>query len=255
MITTNNMNNKPICCLHGWGFGSGVWSGLVASMSADWPIKTLDMPGYGALTPLHNEYDDIDAIANYLADKIPPGAVLIGWSLGGLIAIRLARQLGADVDMLILLASTPCFISKPDWLCGIAKDQVQAIADQLASNKDKAIDGFFAETALGDVSPRKTIKILKNLAVNNIPDTKVLNGGLNILGQTDLRKELALLDCRIGMVLGENDRLIVKDTGPATSLICPKMRLLMIEAAGHAPLISQQDKTASALSQLIRQAA
>ena len=213
------------------------------------------MPGYDSQETSTNAGNDIDAIVDHIIEKIPAKAVLVGWSLGGLVATRLASRLGNALDMLILLASTPCFVKKTDWPCGISMDKVQAIAAQLNRNKDKALNGFISEIALGDKSPRDTIKILKNLLLKNSPHTDALKDGLEILCNIDLREELAKLDCKAGMILGENDHLVVKDTGPAAQLLCPQMQLLTIGAAGHAPFISQQEQTRQAIFKLIGQVA
>ncbi len=251
---TKARNKKAICFIHGWGLGPGVWENFIYSLSADWQVCAFMMPGYDSQETSADVSNNIDAIVDHIIEKIPAKAILVGWSLGGLVATRLACRLGNALDMLILLASTPCFIKKTDWPCGVSAAKVQGIADQLSKNKDKALNGFISEIALGDESPRDTIKILKNLLVKNCPHADALKDGLEILCNIDLREELTKLDCKAGMILGENDHLVAKDTGPATQLLCPQMQLLTIGATGHAPFISQQEKTRQAIFKLIRQA-
>jgi len=248
---TQSKNGTTVFLIHGWGLGSGVWETFSECLPIGWQVQTIDLPGYGL--PLRGACvsSDIDAIADQLMAQVPAGAILIGWSLGGMVAIKLAERLGNKIRGLMLLASTPCFVKKPDWPHGIEVGLLRNMASNLGSNRDKILQSFIMEIGLGDPSPRNTIRFLQGISTNNTLSLDILSSGLEILGRVDLRTNISSLACPVGMVLGKNDHLIAYSTGQATQSLCPQTQLFIIEKAGHVPFISQQEKTAQAINAFI----
>lgn len=244
-------DQQTLCLIHGWGFDSRVWKGLVTQLPAHWQIITLDLPGYGANVKL-DPPAGINLVAEMLIPFIPCNAVLVGWSLGGMAAIKIASLLGGDIDALILLASTPCFVKKSGWPHGMEPELIKKMADQLPGDSHKVLQEFSVLAAKGDDIPRQTIRTLRATAVYGAEHTGVLMSGLAILRDTDLRNELSELKCRVVMLLGEHDHLITKDTGPATQILCPHTQLAYITTAGHAPFISQLKQTADMIIKYIQ---
>ncbi|MEJ6392968.1 alpha/beta hydrolase [Gymnodinialimonas sp. 2305UL16-5] len=88
--------------LHGAGLAGATWDAMIG----DLPKATApDLPGHGD-APLVQPAR-VETYADAIADTIPPGAVLIGHSLGGMVALELAARLGKDVAALILIEAVP----------------------------------------------------------------------------------------------------------------------------------------------------
>ena len=251
LVTAVQMINKPVYLIHGWGLGSGTWTTFIDSLHYQGNIQALELPGYGQSKEKHEKNNSIDEIVDQLSGQISNDAILIGWSLGGMIAIKLAETKRSKISALILLASTPCFVKKTDWPCGVDENKLQQIAIDLKHDKNKVLQTFIAEVAMGDPSPRETILMLQDHATKNSLNAGVLNDGLEILRKQDLRKNLKQLNCSIGMILGTNDQLVDFSTGQATLSICPNMELMVIEEAGHAPFVSQPRETANAIKSFV----
>ncbi|WP_412771136.1 thioesterase domain-containing protein [Ralstonia solanacearum] len=105
-------SKRPLFCVHtatglGWPY-----AGLVAHVGREVPVYALQSPCLDADAPLH---DDIGAVIDrYIAAMLavqPHGPYrLLGWSIGGVIAHRIAtrlEQLGHAVELLALLDSHP----------------------------------------------------------------------------------------------------------------------------------------------------
>ncbi|MBM2829761.1 MAG: pimelyl-[acyl-carrier protein] methyl ester esterase [Gammaproteobacteria bacterium] len=244
-------DRQTLCLIHGWGFDSRVWEGLVTQLPAHWQIITLDLPGYGANVKL-DPPAGINLVAEMLIPFIPCNAVLVGWSLGGMVAIKIASLLGVDIDTLILLASTPCFVKKSGWPHGMEPELIKKMADQLSGDSHKVLQEFSVLAAKGDDIPRQTIRDLRTSAAYGNTSTKTLVSGLDILRDADLRSDMSELKCRVVMLLGERDHLIAKTTGPATQILCPHTQLAYITTAGHAPFISKVKPTADMIIKYIQ---
>ena len=88
----------PLVFIHGWGFSSKVFKSF--------PGISLELPHHGRsnLNSLN-----LKALAKEVALKIPKGSILIGWSLGGTLALLIAFFYPSKVSRLVLIGSTACF--------------------------------------------------------------------------------------------------------------------------------------------------
>src|SRR3972149_578919 len=231
--------------IHGWGFDSQVMAGLAAELSPCWNTRLIDMPGYG-----HHHMTGFppgnDNFASNLISAIPPYCMLVGWSLGGMVAIKIAHSMQDKIKAIILLASTPCFVRKHDWPHGIESTQIKNMAKRVSTENNEVLQEFAGLTARGDISPKETIREFKLMHKMNKVDPRVLLQGLDILINTDLRIELSELKCRVIMLLGDRDQLVASSTGNATREILPSLQLNYIKAAGHAPFVSKSKQWAEA---------
>lgn len=81
----------PVVLLHGWGFDHRIWNPLVKVLENDREVLAIDLPGYGhhqADGPL--SFEDCLAI---LASRLPEGALLCGWSMGGVLATHVCAKI------------------------------------------------------------------------------------------------------------------------------------------------------------------
>jgi len=78
--------NAPVLVLlHGWGSSSKIWQPLIPKLAKASNVWCVDLPGHG-----ENHDIDWDGTADQgvelLANALPKKCVLVGWSLGGLLA-------------------------------------------------------------------------------------------------------------------------------------------------------------------------
>lgn len=88
--------------LHGAGLSGDTWHPLTKGYTK---ALTPDLPGHGA-NPLSQPFR-VEAYAERLSDCLPPGSVLIGHSLGGMVALELAARLQDRIKVLILIEAVP----------------------------------------------------------------------------------------------------------------------------------------------------
>ena len=193
--------------LHGWGYHAGVWKSVEEAANKNTEVRTsaIDMPGYGSLaSSLFPE--TLDALAENLLQRAPQRAIWVGWSLGGLAAMRAAVLAPDRIKALLLICTTPKFVSSADWSWGMDVDQFQNFVDGLMQEYGENLTRFMLLQTGGSDQARKLINpIRETLASAPTPSLQSLLNGLELLRTTDLREELKQLQIPVHIISGQKD--------------------------------------------------
>lgn len=251
-MTEISEKTKPtLVLLHGWGLNHAIWQPIAAALADECIVLTPDLPGYGLTTDYPEPYL-LAALADQLALIIPPQSLLLGWSLGGLVATQLALRHPAKVRALALLASSPCFLQQTDWP-GMNASVMQQFAGALSANLALTVERFLAIQAMGSTTARQDIKQLKQAVLSlPLPDAKVLAGGLEILASADLRPELSRLQMPLWACFGRLDSLVPVAMTQQFATFAPHADITVLAKASHAPFISHPDEFLSWLRRFLQ---
>ena len=83
-------NGPNLVILHGWGYSSDIFQGLVEKNKANYRITVIDLPGHGRSEDVDG---DIESWGDELIKLIPEKSTLLGWSLGGLLSIYISSKI------------------------------------------------------------------------------------------------------------------------------------------------------------------
>ena len=111
---------EPLLMIHGWGVNSEIWISLVDELKFFASVYVVDLPGMGGSSSI-SPYT-LDNLAKEIKANVPiKKCSILGWSLGGQVAMNLAIRMPEFVEKLILMSTTPCFVEKKDWSYGVNK--------------------------------------------------------------------------------------------------------------------------------------
>ena len=122
----------PLILLHGWAMHSGVWGTIVAQLAQRFRVHAVDLPGHGRSAPAASYA--LDALTRSIATRFGgerETLTLLGWSLGGLLALRWASLQPGRIARLVLVGSTPCFVTRDDWPHAMAAGTLARFGDEL----------------------------------------------------------------------------------------------------------------------------
>ncbi|MEQ1673848.1 MAG: alpha/beta fold hydrolase, partial [Candidatus Nitrotoga sp.] len=190
----------------------GMWGDAVHKLAQHFTVHCLDLPGHGAsgnITPYN-----LDTLASSLSEharKHFSGQILTvcGWSLGGQIALRWAKHMPQQVQRLILVTSTPCFVQRANWLCAMPRATFQAFEQDLQMSPERTLKRFISLQVRGSEQEQACLAHLRSSLLNFAqPDHSALRDGLAILRETDLRASLPHIKQSVLVIAGECDELI-----------------------------------------------
>ena len=232
----------PIILLHGWGMNKTIWVEMVALLPEEIQsrIQCLDLPGYGDNRVELEKYD-LMSLTNWLAGQINQTSIVIGWSLGGLLAQNLAYRFAEKVSKIGLIASSPKFMKTDNWP-GIKSEVLTMFLDQLSKDHKKTVERFLAIQAMGSRSARKDITTLKEVVLNaSLPSQVALKEGLRILQDADLRLQLTQVSCPVFALFGKLDSLVPIAAKKEIVKLNPNIQTRCFDKSSHAPFISDKE--------------
>jgi pimeloyl-[acyl-carrier protein] methyl ester esterase len=232
--------------LHGWGLSGAIWSQTVAHVPGTAP----DLPGYGS-TPTTLPYS-AEALADALAATLTAPINLVGWSMGGMVALALAARHSDRVARLVLVGTSPAFAARVDWPHGMAPEVLGEFARSLAEDYRATLLRFLSLQARGGDEARTVIAQLRaRLQAQAEPNPGVLAAGLELLRTVDLRDQVARIRCPALVMHGAYDTLCVPEAGLWLAEHLPEARLALHERASHAPFLSHPDWFVAALKEFL----
>lgn len=236
---TMGTGDRHLVMLHGWGLNAGVWQTVAARLSPHFCLHLVDLPGYGRsrdFAPM-----SVEQMVATLLPQAPEKALWLGWSLGGLVAGKLALLHPERVTGLITVASSPRFSATEAWP-GIKPETLSGFQHQLSENFQRTVERFLALQTLGTENARQDARQLKNIVLKlPAPEVEVLNAGLEILRTVDLREEMKALQRPLLRIYGALDGLVPRKVAALLDEAWPDSESAMIEKAAHAPFLSHPE--------------
>ena len=241
---------RDLVLLHGWGLHSGAWSEVLPALSARARVHAIDLPGHGHSS--RAPAASFDEAADAIAECVPMGAAVCGWSLGGLLAQRLALRHPGRVERLALVASTPCFVERPGWPHGVKAATLEDFAHGLERDRDQTLRRFVALNAMHGPQGREAVRTFSaRLGDRGAPSGAGLAASLAWLRDVDLRAQAPHLAMPAVIVHGARDMLAPVGAGRWLAQQIGGARLVELPGAAHLPFFSHRAEFVGALGALV----
>ena len=236
--------------IHGWTTNRTFWERQTQVLRDRHTTITVDLRGHGESSRPRTGYtigvmvDDLEHLVRALG---VPRIAVVGWSIGGVLALELALRLGERASALGLVCTT----------AGGLLDPKNPQAETKRANETKAamaadfrgfIRGFAPQLfKAGAASP------LLPWAVGQMQKTPahVAAACFDTLLAADLRSRLKTLKVRTVVLHGRHDVLLPLAGGEYLAEHIPEARLVVFEESGHAPHLEEPDAFNAALGELV----
>jgi 2-succinyl-6-hydroxy-2,4-cyclohexadiene-1-carboxylate synthase len=219
-----------VVMLHGFTNTGRSWDGVISALPQSYRALAPDIRGHGVASAtrpvtLHAVIDDIDALA-------PEPFTLVGYSMGGRIALHAAFRLPDRVRRLVLIGASPG-LAEPS-----ARSQRDASDRRLADRAEhQTIETFvqqWAETpVLADQSDAVRSAVAADRLRNRTAGLAAALRGLGAGALPSLWPALAGLRIPVELVVGGRDTKF-RAIADRMAAALPDARLTVADGAGHA---------------------
>lgn len=240
---------RTVLFLHGIGGNRGSFAADLPRLAAAWRALAWDMPGYGAsppIRPLTFAALAEAAIAVLDAERADK-AVLVGHSLGGMIAQETAARFPERVSGLVLFATSAAFGGKDDSF------KTAFLADRLAPlNAGKTMPEIAERLTKGlfGPAPPEAARRQAIASMGAIPEASY-RAALECIVTFDRRDDLARIACPTLVLAAEHDALAPPKTMARMAERIPGAAYRCIAGAGHLANFEQPAAFAAALDEFL----
>jgi pimeloyl-ACP methyl ester carboxylesterase len=252
-------SGSPLVLVHGLGTNRGVWRAVVPLLGSTHRLIALDLPGFGDSPPLGPGFSIDEAagsVGEAVAERLEGPYDLLGHSLGGAVALMLARQRPDAVRSLILCAPAgfrPRARPVADAVAAAAPVLLRArrLGRPLASSaagRRALLWGAVHDGAR--LSEDDAIGILEASA-----GSRRLGEAARAAILADLAGELERVSCPVGLLWGGRDPLMSPDTVEAIRHCRADLLTAVVPDAGHVAQLERPEAFAAALEDLFERLA
>lgn len=233
-----------LALIHGWGGDARCWQPLLDELE-DFGGQTvnIELPGFGAQAQA--PWPDTESLLTQLDAQLPDDCLLLGWSLGGMLATRLAAT-SSKVRALVTIASNGSFVTREDWP-GMEKDVFADFCRAQRATPEKNWQRFCGLEARGDSEMRSLLKTLKTWSSESIPQSWA--DALDCLGELDNRALLGTLEVPALHIFGDGDALVPVAAAQAIEALDGQIKV--ISQSGHCPHLSRPAEVAELLKEFM----
>jgi pimeloyl-[acyl-carrier protein] methyl ester esterase len=246
-------SGPPLVMLHGWGMHGGLFGPVLSSLAERARLHIVDLPGHGYSAPLSpltldGVVAELDAALSHQAGPL----AVLGWSLGGAIALHWAATRPDRVAKLILVGATPSFVARDDWPHAMRAQTLSMFGDELRTAYRLTLQRFLTLQVQDSASGRATLAALRHqLFARGEPAPGVLDASLALLESIDLRGVVATLRAPALVIAGGRDTLAPPEASRWLAGALPRARLVEIPDAAHVPFLSHREAFVAAVRDFV----
>ena len=246
----------PVVLLHGFLGCARDFQPILDALSHQYRCLALDLPGHGGEPgPASGRGNPFFQVVDLLAATLELAGVrrfhVVGYSMGGRVALGLAVKYPDRVRRAVLIGSSPGLESASERQARAARDR--ALADSLEGDDfERFLSDWYDRPLFGGL--KDTPGFAKILARRLEGDPRALAAALRALSvgvQPSLWPDLATLASPLRVVVGERDPKYVA-LGRRVATTAEGAECVVVSGAGHAVHIEQPDEVSRLVHEFFR---
>ena len=249
---TDAGEGTPIVLIHGWPLSDEMYEYQYnALINNNFRAIGITLRGFGKSDKPYGVYDyDIFArdIKKVLSTLDVKNAVLVGFSMGGSIAVRyVSKYNGAHVSKLVLCgAAAPIWTQRNDFKYNLPKSAVDELIELNYKDRPKLLSNFAKIFSATETSLNEGIGSWLN-GINISASSYATAQCLIALRDTDLRPDMEKISIPTLIMHGKKDKICSFDLAEQMKLGISNSHLVPFEKSGHSLFLEETEKFNSEL--------
>lgn len=202
-----NRSNQPIVFIHGFPFDHTLWNDVISELEDKYYCISYDIRGFGASEYGIGQYtmeSYVDDLGNLIDQIEVVNPIIVGFSMGGYIALRANEKFKSKFKALIL-ANTQTTADDD-----AAKLKRAAAISSIESEGIKPFLDKFISVAFSENFAQREPQVLEELKtkITNFSPVGIKGGLLAMISRTDTTQSLKDTELPVLLITGENDKII-----------------------------------------------
>ncbi|HUA45109.1 MAG TPA: 2-succinyl-6-hydroxy-2,4-cyclohexadiene-1-carboxylate synthase [Solirubrobacteraceae bacterium] len=235
---------RDVVLLHGFTHTGASWDPVVAALGESYRALALDIPGHGSASDrspvtLEGVVEDLNTLA-------PKQFTLVGYSMGGRIALHAALALPGRIERLILIGASPGIADAAEREARLDDDERLAVKIEGMSIEEFARQWGHTPVLAGQ--PPDVLAAAHADRLRNRPAglARALRG-LGTAALPSLWGRLGEIRVPVALVVGERDEKF-REVAARMAPEVPDSELIVVPDAGHAVHLEAPDAVAAAIA-------
>lgn len=244
---TNGGEGRPIVLIPGWPLSDEMYEYQYNDLiNRNFQVIGITLRGFGKSDKPYSNYDyDVHAedILNVLAELDVRDAVLVGFSMGGAIAIRVVSMDDeARISKLVLCgAAAPIWTQRSDFPYNLLQSAVDELIALNFKDRPKLLSNFAKIFSATETSLNKGIALwLNNMGLS--ASSYATAQCLMALRDTDLRADMAKINIPTLIMHGKKDKICSFDLAGQMKAGIKNSQLVPFEISGHSLFLEETEK-------------
>ncbi len=252
-VTGNLEAAKTLVFVHGFGTDQTAWADVAAAFKDDYRIVLLDNVGAGGSddSAYETQAARYRSLKGYADDLIEVGtalglqdAVVVGHSVGAMIALLACTKRRGMFTRLVMLAGSPRYLNDEGYPGGFTPEMIGEIHYQMCLNSGEWASSFARAAMSNPERPELHEYFAKNLAA--IPFERAASTLITIL-RSDHRADVARVTVPTLIIQTREDFAVPLEVAEYLHQRIQGSQLAVIDASGHLPHVSAPAKVIAAM--------
>jgi len=224
---------SPILFIPGWGINKGIWKHQIEYFSQNYRVATISLEG-GCMRA-HTEH-----LLGVIKKSKLSNINLVGWSMGGMIAINFASQHPEYVKKLVLVSTPAKFVASEDYDAGISHIVMQSFINKFRKSPVKMLSNFASLILKNADFKKEDWNLIKKSS--NVSDENRTLQNLLLLRDCDMREKLRFVTVPTLLIHGKGDMICPYACADYIHNKIKNSVLHAFESAGHVPFVTKHEE-------------
>jgi sigma-B regulation protein RsbQ len=254
-VPVAGQGERTIVFSHGFGCDLGAWADVAPAFEDQYRVVLFDHMGSGGsvLSAYDaSRYSSLDGYAQDVVEIVTAlrlrDAVFVGHSVGAMIGMLAAIKAPRAFGRMVMLCPSPRYIDDEGYVGGFSRTDI----DDLLQVVDSNFLGWSRSTApaiMGNAERPELGQALTDSFCRTDPDIAKTFARVTFL--SDVRDKLPLLELPTLILQTQADMVAPVQVGEYLRATLPESDLVLMEATGHCPHMSEPVETIAAIKRFL----